>query len=77
MREQCLQNIGIEGVRSWAKGGTNDNVWDDSVRACSIANATSAVQKWNSTTKSYGECEVRACDSGYTISSDKKSCVKQ
>ena len=77
MREQCLQNIGIEGVRSWAKGGTNDNVWDDSVRACSIANATSAVQKWNSTTKSYGECEVQACDSGYTISTDKKSCVKQ
>ncbi len=77
MREQCLQNIGIEGVRSWTKGGTNDNVWDDSVRACSIANATSAVQKWNSTTKSYGECEVQACDSGYKISSDKKSCVKQ
>ena len=76
LREQCLQNIGIQGVRSWTKTDSGDE-WDDSSRevSCNVVHATNAVRTWNASTKSYGDCLVQACASGYQVANDKKSCV--
>ncbi|MDR0741603.1 MAG: hypothetical protein LBF28_02420 [Rickettsiales bacterium] len=83
MREICLQNIGIDGVRNWASG--NSGGWTASncppgqhlegtscipdTKTCSHSdqNAATAQQTWNSNSQSWGGCQILTCSSGYDL----------